>query len=214
MLMQFQSSNGQMPGKAAGSPNAPGDQFGAGLFTEFLPRYYQLAKFGKVFQVGVANAAALTAFTGGAAGTPLIGIYNPSNSGVDLVMLAARLGVRSSGTTAGAQGLNFFLASQGSTAPTGTATAARQLYSGSATGSSALCMVNTANTGAVASSKVLTSFNLGNVTTTAGVNVISLQEELAGFLTVAPGNYLAWGAYVAAAAGAFDADLIWAELAV
>jgi len=211
MLQQFQSNSLQLS-KQVGTPNAPGGQFGEGLFSELNPVYYSLLKAGRVFSVASYNIATVTAFTGGAAGTPLVGIYNPSNSGVDLVLIQSRLAVRSTGTTAGVMGLDFWLAAQGSTSPTGTQTSARQMYSGASSGSAAYAMVNTANTGALASTALLPSFSLGNVTTTAGVNVTTLAEDHRGSIVVSPGSYLAWGSYVAMAVANLDIGMVWAEI--
>ena len=211
--MLLQSAPGQLPiAKATGTPNVPGGTFGELLMSELNPQYYQLLKAGKVFSLALANIVTVTAFTGGAAGTPVFGIYNPSNSGVDLVLLQSKLGIRTTGTTAGTMGFDFWLGQQGATAPTGTQTQNRQLYSGSATGSAMYSMANTANTGALASNFIEPSFSLGNVTATAGVNVTNLVEDHHGAIIVSPGNYLAWGSYVAMAVAALDAALIWAEI--
>ena len=156
--------------------------------------------------------ATITAFTGAAAGTPLFGLYNPANSGVDLVILQTRLGVRTTGTTAGAAGFNYWLGQQGSTPPSGTQTVPRQMYSGGQGGSAAYAMVNVANTAALASNFVAPAFSLGNVTTTAGVNVTTLVDDVKGAIIVSPGNYLAFGSYVALAVAALDASLLWAEI--
>ena len=212
MLLQAQGNALPSQRVQSGTPNVPGGTFGELLMSELTPQYYSLLKAGKIFSLALANIATLTAFVGGAAGTPVFGIYNPQSSGVDIVLLQSRLGVRSTGTTAGAQGFNFWLAQQGATSPTGTQAIPRQLYSGAAAGSSSYCMANVVNTGAVASNFVAPSFSLGNVTTTAGVNAAILTEDLRGAIVISPGNYLAWGAYVAGAVGAFDASLIWAEL--
>lgn len=210
--MLIQTQIGIPSQKATGNPTNPGGTFGEALFSELSPQYYTLLKAGKVFSLQTANVATVTAFTGGAAGTPLMGIYNPANSGVDIVLLQSRLSFRTTGTTAGAMGFNFWLATQGSTSPTGTQTVARQMYSGAQSGSASYCMVNTANTAALASTFLMPSFTLGNVTTTGGVNVTQLVEDHRGAITVSPGNYLAWGNYVAMAVAAVDAALVWAEV--
>lgn len=210
--MLIQTQTGIPAAKQTGTPNVPGGQFGEILMSELNPVYYSLLKAGKVFSLALAAAAATTAFTGVAGTTPVFGVYNPANSGVDLVLLQSRLNMRSTGTTAGAMGFDFFLGTQGSTAPTGTQTVARQMYSGSASGSASYCMANVVNTGALVSNLVAPSFSLGNVTTTAGVNAGLLVEDHRGSIVVAPGNYLAWGNYVTGAVMAYDAALLWAEL--
>jgi hypothetical protein len=211
----IQSTAGSFPSvrQTGGGPvNNPAGTFGEATFSELNPVYYQLLKLGRVYTLATANVATVTAFTGGAAGTPLLGIFNPQNSGVDLVLLQSGVTVRTTGTTAGAMGLNFWMVNQGSVTPTGTQTIARNVYSQATSGSVTYCMSNTANTGAVASNFVRASHSMGNVTTTAGVNIVTLTEDLRGSLVVAPGNYLAWGNYVAMAVAAIDFNLMWAEI--
>jgi len=215
-MSTLQSQAGALPSQrqTGGQPVNPGGTFGEALFSELNPVYYTLLKQGRVFSLASANVATVTAFTGAAAGTPVFGVYNPSGSGVDLVLLQSRADVRTTGTTAGAMGFNFWLGNQGSTPPSGTQTVARQMYSGAQSGSASYCMVNTANTAALASNFVAPSLSLGNVTTTAGVNPGIFVEDLRGSIIVAPGNYLAWGNYVAMAVAALDLSLLWAEIPV
>ena len=203
LARQRQISNGTI---------APGGTFAEGLFSELSPPYYSLIKAGMVFSLASAALSAVTAFTGAAAGTPLLGMYNPAGSGVDIVLLQTKLGVRSTGTTAGTAGIDYFLGQQGSTPVTGTQTVARNLYTGAQGGSVAYCMVNTVNTAAVASNFIAPAFSLGNITATAGVNVATLVDDIKGAIIISPGNYLALGSYVTMAAAALDLALLWAEL--
>ncbi|MDE2098907.1 MAG: hypothetical protein KGL39_16760 [Patescibacteria group bacterium] len=190
----------------------PNGQYGELLDSKLLPDYYSLLKGGKVF--GITGSGNPSAFTGGAAGTPLIGIWNGPNSGVDIVPIALRVAIRTTGAAAVATDFNFWLAQQGSTAITGTQTQARNQYSGVSTGSAAYCMVNTANTGAVASTLLLPSLSIGLTAATAVTNVGQFHDELKGLGIVAPGNYLAWGASVATTTATFDFALLWAEIPV
>ena len=211
MQLTFNAGNLPTQRQVGASSIAPGGVFGEAFVSELNPQYHALVKTGKVFTLASANIATLTAFVGAAAGTPLFGIYNPPNSGVDLTLLQTRLAIRTTGTTAALDGFNYWLGTQGSTPITGTQTVARNMYSGAQAGSNAYCMVNVANTAAVASALIAPSFSLGNVTTTAGVNVTSLVDDLKGLIVVAPGNYLAFGAYTALAVAAIDGGLMWAE---
>ena len=183
--MLLATTAGALPSarQVAGTPNAPGGTFGELLVSELNPVYYSLLKAGKVFTVG-GTGLNPTAFTGAAAGTPLVGLYNPSNSGVDLVLLQSRTSIRYTGSAAAAGfGLNFFAVNQGGVAVTGTQTLCRQMYSQATTGSAAYAMVNTANTAALASSLIAPSVSLGNVPAAASLT-----------------------------AGLLDVSLIWAEL--
>lgn len=213
--MLIQSQAGSLPNarQAAGTPNNPGGTFGEALMSEINPTYYSLLKAGKVFSLASANITSITAFTGGAAGTPIFGMYNPPSSGVDLVLLQARLGIRNSGTTVVNTGFDFWAVNQGSTAVTGTQTVARNLYSLAQSGSASYCMVNTANTAALASNFIAPSVSIGAaVTTTAAISTGMFNEDLHGAIAVPPGGYLAWGCYVTTATVFLDAALIWAEI--
>lgn len=214
MLQQFQAGGVIPSAGQTGTPNAPGGKYAEGLFTELNPQYYTLLKNNRVFGAEASNVAATTAFTGGAAGTPLFGIYNPANSGYDLVLLYVILNVRSAGTTTGANGFNFYLA-QGTTAVTATPTTyPRNMYTGASPGGSvATLILNAANTGASASTLYIPSFSYG-VLTASPLNITQFIQPLQGMGAVAPGNYLAYGTYGATAAGAIDATLVWAEIAV
>lgn len=197
--------------QTAGTPNAPGGTFNEILVSELNPVYYSLLKNNKVFSLSALGVNP-TAFTGGAAGTPLIGIYNPANSGVDLVLLQARYGVRTTGTAAATLDFDFYEVNQGGVAVTGTQTQARNMYSQANTGSQAYGMVNTANTAALASTLVAPSLSIGAAAAAAALNAGVYVDDLKGALIVAPGCYLALGASATLTAASIDASLIWAEL--
>lgn len=213
-MATLQSQAGALPSgrQTAGTPVNPGGVFGEALFSELNPAYYSLLKNNKVFSLGALGVSP-TAFTGGAAGTPLIGLYNPAASGVDLVLLQARLGIRSTGSAAAAtMDFNFFAANQGGVAVTGTQTQAKNMYSQANTGSAAYGMVNVANTAALASALVAPSVSLGAVAASAALNVGLFVDDIKGLLVVPPGGYLAYGASLGLTGGSLDAALIWAEL--
>ena len=212
--MIIQTQVGSLPAarQVAGTPNVPGGSFGEAYVSELNPQYYALLKAGKVFSLASAATATLTGFVGGAAGTPLIGLYNPTNSGSDLVIIQARIGVRTTGTTAATLDFAFYAVNQGGVAVTGTQTQARNMYSQANTGSIAYGMVNTANTAALASTLIAPSLSIGNATTTAVINAVLGVDDIKGAIVVAPGCYLAFGAAGSLAVASIDAALIWAEI--
>lgn len=211
MLIQGQAGALPSTRQSAGTPNVPAGSFGEILDTKLNPDYYQLVKAGRVYQAGAAGANP-SAFTGAAAGTPLIGLFNPTASGLDLVILQARLAIRTTGTAAGNLDFNFWGVNQGGVAVTGTQTASRNLYSLAATGGVGYAMVNTANTAALASNLIAPSFSVGAVGATAALNVATFVDDIKGTIIVAPGCYLAFGAASALTAGSLDASLVWAEI--
>lgn len=212
--MQIQTAIGALQRILGGTPNTPGGSFGELLDSKLMPDYYTLLKQGKVFASSIL-AANPTAFTGGAAGTPLIGLLNPPGSGVDLVLLEACVGVRSTGTAAAAVDFNHFGAIQGATPVTGVVIPPRNLYSMGASGGVGQPMLNVANTGAVASSLLRPSVSLGTVPITTAVQVVGLlRDEIKGEIVIAPGNYYAFGCAATLTAGSLDVGLIWAEIPV
>lgn len=212
--MLFQTQAGLPSAKQAqGScPTIPGGTLGELLNSRLAPDYYTLLKAGLIFNLATLGVTAPSAFVGGAAGTPLLALWNPANSGKDLVLLEAALGIRTTGTSAATESCSHFAGAQGSVAITGTLTAPRGQLSQALSGSVASGLVNTANTGAVASNLIRPSFSLGNVTTTAGVNVALLRDEIKGEIIIPPGGYYAFGFAAALAVASIDAALMWAEL--
>jgi hypothetical protein len=212
-MATIQSQAGSLPSarQTAGTPVNPGGTFGESLFSELTPQYYALLKASKVFSIS-ALAANPTAFTGGAAGTPLLGLYNPASSGVDLVLLQVRYGVRTTGTAAVTLDFSLYGANQGGVAVTGTQTQARNMYSQANTGSSAYAMVNTANTAALASTLIAPSLSNGLTATTAITNAGIYVDDIKGAIIVSPGTYIALGASATPTAASIDCVLIWAEI--
>ena len=213
--MLINTSAGGLPSaRQTGTPAALGGTLGEILKSSLAPDYYTLTKAGRVFQLA-ANSANPTSFVGGAATTPLLGIYNPANSGLDLVIFRVRINIRSTGTAAQAsQSFSVWGANQGGTAPSGTQTAPRNAYSLATTGSAAYCMVNVVNTGAVAASLLAPVLSLGSIGATAGINFGNIVDDMKGELIVSPGSYIALGASNSMTGGLVDAAVYWAEMPI
>ena len=209
MLNQVQV--GPIARQVAGQPPMYGGALGETMISHLAPDNYMLVKQGKMF-VSSLLAANPAAFSGGAAGTPLIGLYNPFGSGVDLVLIEVLLGIRTTGTAAAAVAFAHWLVNQGPTGPTAATVAPRQLYSLSATGSAAAVFQNTVNTAAITSFLARPSISLGNVGITAGVNVGMFRDEVKGEIIVPPGGYYAFGSTTALTAASLDVSVMWAEL--
>jgi len=169
MLIQGAAGNLSSSRQVSGNPTIPAGSFGELFVSELNPVYYSLLKANRVFSIAALGANP-TAFTGAVAGTPLIGLYNPAASGVDLVLLQLRLGVRTTGTAAATLDFGFYGVNQGGVAVSGTQTQARNMYSQANTGSAAYGMINTANTAALASTLIAPSVSLGAASATAALN--------------------------------------------
>lgn len=211
--MLIQGQVGFPLGRAAlgTNPVAPAGVLGELLESRLLPDYHTLVKNGLVFTSSL-QAANPTGFVGAAAGTPLIGLYNPLTSGKDLVLLEAVVGIRTTGTGAVAQDFGHFGVNQGGVAVTGVGVNPRNMYSLGATGSATLAMQNVINTAALASFLLRPSFSVGLTTATPGVNITLLRDEIKGEIIVPPGGYYAFGAAASFTAASLDVALMWAEI--
>ena len=209
--MIIQGQAGSLPGakQTSGNPNVASGLLTELLVSELTPRYYSLLKNGLVQFLNL-SAGAATGFTGGAAGTPLIGLYNPPNSGYDIVVIHTRIGVRTTGGTGGAVDFNWYMGP--SVLPTGTITTPRNAYSGAQAGSIALGFVNTAMTSSTAINAVGPVMSLGVSTAAAAQTVFPALDDSAGLIVAAPGNLIAIGAAASLATSSIDCGVIWAEL--
>lgn len=187
--------------------------YGETLNSRLLPDYSTLVKNGYVY-VASAVAANPSAFVGGAAGTPLIGLSNPVSSGKDAHLLDIIVGVRNLGSATANVDFNHWGVNQGSVAITGVATPSRNMYSMQTTGSAMSAYSNVVNTAALATNLLRSSISLGVVPAVATAVVALLRDELKGEIVVAPGNYYAFGAAAALTAASIDVTLIWAEMPI
>jgi hypothetical protein len=197
--------------RSGSSTGAPLGFWNEVLVSELLPVYYQLLKAGRVFyqQVTAANA---TGFTGGAGGTPLIGLYNPVGSNVDCVILVSAIATRTQGTAAATPGsINWY--GGVSVLPTGTTTKPVNAYSQQASGSSILTFVNTAMTASSAGALTRALVGFGaNPGTTAPSTVAIIDDYPFGSLVAAPGVLQSLGAAATTTAASFDVTVYWAEV--
>lgn len=173
-------------------------------------RYAEAAMRGSLYVISTAGATA-TAFTGGAGGTPLLSIYNPLLSGVNLVLVG--VGISSRVAASGAGTVSVALWGGVSAKPTGTLTAPTNMFSQVATKSSALAFVNTANTGSTATSLLLPLASY-YWATAAGAFVAPSFFEVNGMIVVASGNILCLGASAALTSATYDVSFIWEEIPV
>jgi len=202
---------------AAGANNAllngRSGQLGDAIVSELHGRYYETNYRGNVFLLSVSTAAAVTAYTGGAAGTPMLALFNPTGSGKNLVILKASFGNVVAASAAGtvAWGLYF-----GTTATITQATTvapwsmSTQLQAGSvATG-----FRNVALTSGSAANNAI---SLGSYywATAAGVaSVLGAPVDLEGSVIIPPGSYVALGGSAALTSATWIGSLQWEEVPV
>src|SRR3974390_371370 len=111
-------------GQFLGTPPTTADQQNATAVSEFNARFYQLGIRGYLFHYGISNTAlvAANAIATGVTATaqPVLGLYNPLNSGVVLVPVKISLVLSTVANTAVAPGGFMQLTATNQTVTTGT----------------------------------------------------------------------------------------------
>jgi len=210
MIIQGQVGGLQIGAKqTSGNPNLPQGYMAELLSSKAAPDFYTLVKAGVVYFAAAANINP-TGFTGGAGGTPAIGIMNPAGSGKDIVVLRTCVGVRTAGTGNNAQDWIWY--GGPSTLPTGTATTPRNAYSLQTSGSVATAFVNTAMTSSSALNAIAAIASLGVTGAAAGLNVFPAGDPTLGLVIAQPGTLIAIGASNTGTAMGADVTAFWAEL--
>src|SRR5438552_3435596 len=153
-------------------------------------RYQESVLRGNVYYLAT-GAAAPTAFTGAAAGTPLIGVFNPSGSGKALIFLLTSATPTAVPTVAGVIDPELWAGT--SVLPTGTITAPSNMATQQTTGSVAKGFVNTAMTSSTAINFVTGIGSFWWATAAAGAQMSNGIVELAGMLVATPGVLVALG---------------------
>jgi hypothetical protein len=202
---------------AAGANNAilngRSGQLGEMIMQELHGRYYETTYRNNSFLLSVSTAAAVTAYSGGAGGTPMLALFNPVGSGRNAVINKVSIGsvVAASGAGTVAFGLYF-----GTTATITQATTvtpwnmATQQQSGSVmTGFRNVALTSsTAASNAVA----LASYYWA---TAAGVgNVSPAVTDIEAAIIIPPGSYLALGGSSALTSATWIGSLQWEEVPV
>jgi hypothetical protein len=214
MLIQGSVANSVPNSRASGQPNAVQLQLGELGVSEILPRYSAVTWSGQTFSVSVAAAAAITAYTGAAAGTPQIAVWNPAGSGKNLWVVFANFGSVVAASAAGTVtwGLYYgptaaITAAASSTYPVSQATLVPS-------GSVAKAFVNAALTGSTALSNVIPMGSYYWATAAGATLVTGSVQEIPGYLMIPPGAMVALGGSSALTSATWIGNLIWAELPV
>lgn len=191
-------------------------EFSEALVTELMPRYYEQCYRGQTFFLSVA-AAAGTAYTGAAGGTPLVAVHNPTGSGKNLVIKSTMVSVVATASAAGMT--QFRLYSGPSVLPTGTLVQPFSALTIQQGGSVAKGVSNAAMTSSTALTYVTTvgTYQFSVQTTSGGPTYMlcpPIYWDAAGQLIVPPGNQLALGAVTIPTSMTNDACLFWDEIPV
>jgi len=188
-------------------------QLGDAIVSELHGRYYETTYRNNSFLLSVSTAAAVTAYAGGAAGTPMLAIFNPSGSGRNAVLNKASIG---NVVAASAAGTVSFALWFGNTAAITQATTVTpwnmgtQLQSGSVvTGFRNVALTSgSAATNAIALASYYWATAAGAALVTNGV------FDLEGAIIIPPGSYCALGGSAALTSATWIGSMQWEEVPV
>ena len=189
-----------------------GGRQGDATVSELHGRYYEQTYAKQLFSMSLATPAAVTAYTGGAAGTPMMAIYNPLGSGVNVIPLI--LGI-SQGAAASAAGVCqfslFFGPSTTAITATPNGTIIQNLANGAKGSSASLGFTNTALTGAIALTSALPLACYYWATEAGAVIVTPGPLDIAGSIIIPPGSYMALGGSNALTSATWGGYISWEE---
>lgn len=202
---------------AAGGTNAimsgRSGQLGDVIVSELHGRYYETTYRGNSFLLSVSTAAAVTAYSGGAAGTPMLCLLNPAGSGRNAAITKVSVGNVVAASAAGTVAFALYFGTTATITQATTVTPwnmATQLQSGSVmTG-----FRNVALTSGSAASNVIPIASY-YWATAAGVGLVSNGVvDLEGALIIPPGSFAALGGSAALTSATWIGSLQWEEIPV
>ena len=212
-------------GQALGVSSQNADVQGNTLVSEYNARYYQMAYQGKTFSGGMTttsiNNATFTTATAGATATPIMGLWNPGTSTVNLVLQQVNLQVVLTALQNTGPGAFMWCTSTGNSAiSTGNAPFNRKTFL--ASGSQAKDMSGVALTGLTNNLVVRNAasiaggnlYNIASLSTAAGFQTVLAPstDNVDGQWIIPPGGVLALLCTTTPVAHSAATGLIWTEL--
>ena len=204
-----------------GVPNAGRTgRTGEWIVSELQGRFYENCLRNNLFSIGGAQTAlSANTITLVAATTPIVGVWNPSTSSVNLVILQAGVSIVGTSATAVGQGALVWASSLGNTAiSTGTAPFSRKTMSAAGSQAKGFALANgTALTGITNNLVVFDSCDVGGLgfTVTSNTSVGGAMAGVHNFdggLIVPPGGVLALLNTTSTTTVSAAARLLWAEI--
>lgn len=193
--------------------NGRSGQLGDAIVSELHGRYYETTYRGNGFLLSVSTAAAVTAYAGGAAGTPMLALFNPVGSGKNAVLSKVAIGNVVAASAAGTVAFGLYF---GTTASITQATTVApwamnsQLQSGSVmTG-----FRNVALTSGSAASNVIPVATYYWATAAGAALVTGGPIDLEGSIIIPPGSYAALGGSAALTSATWIGSMQWEEVPV
>lgn len=201
--------------RQTGSPTSLQLPLGEMAVSEILPRYAALNWSGQIFSASLFTAAAITAFVGAGGGTPAIGVWNPVNSGKNLMPLFANYGNAVAASAAGTVEWALYFGLTAAITGTASSTFPASNLTLAKGSSVASAFINTALTSSTAATGLIL---LGSYywATAAGAALVTppAPYEFAGQLIIPPGAYMALGGSAALTSATWQANLSWAEIPI
>jgi hypothetical protein len=193
---------------------------GEGVVSELQGRFYENCYRNFLYSIGGAQAAlSANTITLVAATTPIVGVWNPPQSPVNLVILQASCSIVGTSATAVGQGALVWASSLGNTAiTTGSAPFSRKTMSTSGSQAKGFALANTtALSGLTNNLVVFENADFGGVgfTVTSNTSIgggLAGVENFDGSLIVPPGGVLALLNTTSTTTVSASARLLWAEL--
>jgi len=181
------------------------------MVSEVQARYYEQNYRGNLFSLSVATAAAITAYTGGAAGTPQIALWNPSGSNRNAIIISANYAnvVAASGAGTATWGLYY-----GPTAAITQSTKTTPVQGSTLTagGSVMTGFTNVALTGSTALTNVMPLGAYYWATAASAAVVSSVAPAfIDGMILIPPGSMVALGGSAALTSATWIGSLVWIE---
>lgn len=194
--------------------NARAGKQGDTIVSELHGRYYESNYRGNVFSGSLITPAAITAYSGAAAGTPMLALYNPISSQKNLSIISVNYANAVAASAAGSVLWGLYFGRQTaapiSATPNGTPVNMASLTAG---GSAASLFANTALSGGLAAAGFIP---LGTYywATAAGAAETSQAApvEIAGQIIIPPGGFVALGGNAALTSATWNGSLVWEEI--
>ena len=198
------------------------------VVSELHGKYYEQNYRGNIFSGGMTltaiNAATFTTATLTAACTPILGLWNPSNSGVNAVILGAKLSATITALQSTGAGPFVYAVSTGNTAPLTLGLQPWKRSTLTQSGSMLKNLAGVALTGLTSSLGIVgasalsggSAYNIALLGTAAGflTNHASASEWLDGVFVVPPSGVLVLLATTTPVAHSVASTLIWEEVPV
>lgn len=193
--------------------NSRAGQLGDTIVSELHGRYYETNYRGNKFVLSVSTAAAITAYTGGAAGTPMLAVFNPTSSGKNLVITKVSIGNVVAASAAGTVAFGLYFGTT-ATITQATTVAPWSLSTQLQSGSFATGFRNVALTSGSAANNVIA---LGSYYWATAAGVAGLFDnaiDLEGSVIIPPGSYVALGGSAALTSATWIGSIMWEEVPV